>query len=262
MTFGIPPLFKYTAVRFTRKWQERRRISARAHAMISSFYLESHNYRKVPQFPCFAHQPPGRTLPTFAKLFGGVLAARIIRRSDGKVSRKKRKVPFRFSRIVALICAHLLISSPPFTVLLYLPLSTANRFSIWLLPRSFCILASERRPTTTGRVIFKMLERTAASRVSPPFLSSLSSSAVALFRFFHRHFVHLSLIWVAGSFRSMKFESRSRNLARGRRSCLSFLPEMEAQRTRSNRNLSSQCWWSRDWSRERFIRIQQSLYGI
>jgi hypothetical protein len=37
---------------------------------------------------------------------------------------------------------------------------------------------------------------------------------------------------------------------------------MEAQRTRSNRNLSSQCWWSRDWSRERFIRIQQSLYGI
>jgi len=63
-----------------------------------------------------------------------------------------------------------------------------------------------------GRVIFKMLERTAASRVSAPFLSSLSSSAAALFRFSHRRFVHLSLICVAGSFRSMKFESRSGNL--------------------------------------------------
>jgi len=77
----------------------------------------------------------------FAKVFKIVLAARIIREME-KFGKKSFTPLFRgLCRWSALI---FLSRRPSFTVpVLYLLVSTANRFSIWLSPQSFCILISE-----------------------------------------------------------------------------------------------------------------------
>jgi len=107
---------------------------------------------------------------------------------------------------------------PPFRhprVLLY-----REPYQLRIVSRSdfFCEVFAflfQRRVTVSGRVIFKMPEKTVASFLVS-FLSSLSSSAAALFRSSpppsfsppHRRHPRLSLIWMGGSFCSMKFESR------------------------------------------------------
>lgn len=129
--------------------------------------------------------------------------------------------------------AHLLISSPSSTVLraapIYLPdLSTANRFSICLLiPPCLCISVFRRygggpreerflkRPKDRG-IVFR------AFFFGPPARSS--SASAALFHFASYPFLgpRLSLIWMGGSFRSMKFGSRPRGNLWRRKLCLSF----------------------------------------
>lgn len=77
----------------------------------------------------------------FAKVFKIVLAARIIREMEK--FREKSFTPL-FRGLCPWSALIFLSRRPSFTVpVLYLPVSTANRFSIWLSPRSFCILISE-----------------------------------------------------------------------------------------------------------------------
>lgn len=90
----------------------------------------------------------------------------------------------------------------------------------------------QKRVTRLRGVIFKMLEKIAASFLAPCFfffVNPLFISRCLIPTSTRRS--RLSLIWVGGPFRLMKFESRSERKPGDDESCLSFLSGTEGQRT-------------------------------
>lgn len=174
----------------------------------------------------------------FAQVSERVLAARIIREME---KFREKKFHSTFQRTMPLICAHLLISSPflHYSPVFYLPVSTANRFSIWLSPPGVFAFLFQRRVTAEKGVIFKMPEKTVAS-FFVPFLSILSSSAAALFRPFHPvvHILVLSRWEGLVSLDEIRVSFRE-EIWRRRKLSLFSLEKMARQRTRGNRDVNS-----------------------
>lgn len=190
----------------------------------------------------------------FAQVSERVLTARIIREME---KFRWKKFHFTFQRTMPLICAHLLISSPflHYSPVFYLPVSTANRFSIWLSslppppplnPEVFAFLF-QRRVTAEKGVIFKMPEKTMAS-FFVPFLSILSSSTAALFRPFHP-VVHILILsrWEGFVLLDEIRVSFGEKIWRRRKLSLFSHEKMAGQRMRSYRDVNSRHKWSRRW---------------
>lgn len=93
----------------------------------------------------------------------------------------------------------------------------------------------QKRVTRLRRVIFKMLEKIAASFLASFFfVNHLFISRCLIPTPSHRPC--LSLIQIGESFRPMKFESRPERKPDDDESCLSFSLGVEGQRTQGNRN--------------------------
>lgn len=117
---------------------------------------------------------------------------------------------------------------PPFTIFaFYLRIVSRSDF----FPEVFAFLF-QRRITPLQRVIFKTLEKI-ASLLTPFFVNPLFISRCFIPTPSHRRPCRpcLSFIWMGGSFRPMKFESRPGRKPGDNESCLSFLPGVGEQRT-------------------------------